>query len=208
MARAGAERLILHGWGVVVLPALPFSTARFAESFAGTLSLRPETATAVIVDVAAGLARHGFAMLAIANAHLDPAHLASLEAAAVEIRRDLGLPVALPNLTLKPWATRLSEEFQSGACHAGQFETSIILAERPELVREEIRAALPPNPASLSRAIRAGKQSFEEAGGPLAYFGYPSQATAGEGRKTIAALGAIVEEAVQAELGAATPERR
>jgi creatinine amidohydrolase len=206
MARAGAERLALHGWGVVVLPALPFSTARFAESFAGTLSLRPETATAVIVDLAAGLARHGFAMLALANAHLDPAHLASLEAAANAIRRDLGLPVAFPNLTHKPWATRLSEEFRSGACHAGQFETSILLAERPELVREEIQIALPPNPASLSRAIRAGKQSFEEAGGPLAYFGYPSQATAGEGRKTIDALGAILEEAVQAELDAATPE--
>jgi len=196
MARAGAERLTLHGWGVVVLPALPFTTARFAESFAGTLSLRPATATAIVVDLAAGLARHGFAVFALANAHLDPAHLASLEAAAGEIRRDFGLPVAFPNLTLKPWVTRLTQEFRSGACHAGQFETSIVLAERPELVRDEVRAALPPNPASLSRAIREGKQSFEEAGGSRAYFGYPSQATAAEGRTTIEALGAILEEAV------------
>lgn len=206
MARAGGERLALRGWGVVVLPALPFSTARFAEGFAGTLSLRPATATAVVVDLAAGLVRHGFAVLALANAHLDPAHLASLEAAAGEIRRDLGLPVAFPNLTLKPWATRLSEEFRSGACHAGQFETSIVLAERPELVRDDIRTGLPPNPTSLSRAIREGKQSFEEAGGSRAYFGSPSQATAAEGRTTIDTLGAILEEAVQAELGAGTRE--
>jgi creatinine amidohydrolase len=202
MARAGAERLVLQGWGVVVLPALPFTTARFAETFAGTLSLRPATATAVVVDLAAGLARHGFAVLALANAHLDPAHLASLDAAAGQIRRDLGLAVAFPNLTLKPWGSRLSEEFRSGACHAGQFETSIVLAERPELVRDEIRTALPPNPASLSRAIREGKQTFEEAGGPRAYFGYPSQATAAEGRIMIDALGVILEEAVQAELEA------
>ena len=206
MARAGADRLALRGWRVVVLPALPFTTARFAESFAGTLSLRPATATAVVVDLAGGLVRHGFAVLALANAHLDPAHLASLEAAAGEIRRDLGLPVAFPNLTLKPWATRLSEEFRSGACHAGQFETSIVLAEHPELVRDEIRAGLPPNPASLSRAIREGKQSFEDAGGSRAYFGYPSQATAAEGRTTIEALGAILEEAVLAELGTAVRE--
>jgi creatinine amidohydrolase len=202
MARAGAERLAARGWSVVVLPALPFTTARFAETFAGTLSLRPVTATAVVVDLAGGLARHGFAMLALANAHLDPAHLASLDAAAGEVRRELGLPVAFPNLSLKPWAPRLSEEFRSGACHAGQFETSVVLAERPELVRDAIRTTLPPNPASLSRAIREGKQSFEEAGGSRAYFGFPAQATAEEGRATIETLGAILEEAVQAELAA------
>jgi len=201
MARAGAELLARRGWSVVVLPALPYTTARFAEAFAGTLSLRPATATAVVVDLAAGLARHGLGVLALANAHLDPAHLASLEAAAGEVRRELGLPVAFPNLTLKPWAPRLSEEFRSGACHAGQFETSVVLAERPELVRDAIRATLPPNPASLARAIREGKRSFEEAGGSRAYFGFPAQATAEEGRATIETLGAILEEAVQAELG-------
>jgi creatinine amidohydrolase len=126
--------------------------------------------------------------------------------AVAEIRRGLGLPVAFPNLTLKPWAPRLSDEFRSGACHAGQFETSIVLAERPELVRDVIRATLPPNPASLSRAIREGKRSFEDAGGARAYFGYPSQATAEEGRATIEVLGAILEEAVQAELGAGARE--
>jgi len=208
MARAGAERLAARGVSATVLPALPFTTARFAQNFAGTLSLRPATATAIVVDLAAGLGRHGFALLAIANAHLDPGHLASLEAAAGDIRRELGLPVAFPNLTLKPWATRLGEEFRSGACHAGQFETSIVLAERPELVRESIRATLPPNPASLSRAIRNGKQSFEDAGGDQAYFGYPSQATAAEGRATIEALGAILDEAIQAELGAMADQAR
>jgi len=116
------------------------------------------------------------------------------------IRRDVGLAVACPNLAAKPWALRLSDEFRSGACHAGQFETSIVLAERPELVREAVRAALPPNPASLSRAIRNGKSTFEAAGGARAYFGFPAQATAEEGRLTIEVLGLILDEAVQAEL--------
>ena len=179
-----------------------YTAASFAQGFAGTLSLRPETVTATVLDIAGSLTRHGFEVLAIANAHLDPGHLASLETAVNLIRRDLGLTVACPNLAAKPWAVRLSDEFRSGACHAGQFETSIVLAERPELVRDATRAALPPNPASLSRAIREGKQSFEEAGGPRAYFGFPSQATVEEGRATIEVLGAILDEAVQAELGA------
>ncbi len=201
MARSGAARLAARGLTVVVLPPLTYTAAAFAQGFAGTFSLRPETVTATVLDIAGNLARHGYRLLAIANAHLDPGHLASLEAAVNTIRGDLGLAVAFPNLTARPWALRLSDEFKSGACHAGQFETSIVLAERPELVRDTTMAALPGNPASLSQAIRDGKQSFEEAGGPRAYFGFPAQATAEEGRATIELLGAILDEAVQPELG-------
>jgi creatinine amidohydrolase len=179
-----------------------YTAATFAQGFAGTLSLQPATVTATVVDIAASLTRHGFGVLAIANAHFDPGHLTSLDAAVSAIRSDLGMAVAFPNLAAKPWALRLSDEFKSGACHAGQFETSIVLAERPELVRAAIGAALPPNPTSLSRAIRDGKRSFEEAGGDRAYFGYPAQATPREGRETVEVLGAILDEAVQAELGA------
>jgi creatinine amidohydrolase len=204
MARAGAARLAARGSRVVLLPPLTYTAAPFAQGFAGTLSLRAETVTATVLDIAANLTRHGFEVMAIANAHLDPANLASLDAAVRLIRRDLGLAVAFPNLAIKPWALRLTDEFKSGACHAGQFETSIVLAERPELVREAIRTALPPNAASLSSAIRDGKRTFEEAGGARAYFGFPAQATAEEGRATIETLGAILDDAVQAELGART----
>jgi len=208
MARSGAARLAARGLSVVMLPPLTYTAAAFAQGFAGTLSLRPETVTATVLDIAGSLTRHGFGALAIANAHLDPGHLASLEAAVSAIRRDVRLAVAFPNLTRRPWALRLSDEFQSGACHAGQFETSMVLAERPELVRDATRAALPPNPASLSHAIRDGVQTFEEAGGVQAYFGFPAQATAEEGRSTIEVLGAILDEAIQAELGAGTGQAK
>lgn len=198
MARAGAERLTRRAIPAVILPALCYTAAGFARNFAGTISLRPETVTATIVDIASNLGRQGYQTLVIANAHLDPAHLASIEAAVEELRRNGPPMVVFPNLTRKPWASRLSEEFKSGACHAGRFETSIVLAERPDLVRETTRAGLPANPASLSLAIRDGKHSFEEAGGPLAYFGFPADATAAEGRATIDILGAILVEAIEA----------
>ncbi len=208
MARSGAARLAARGLRVVVLPPLTYTAAAFAQGFAGTLSLRPETVTATVLDIAGSLTRHGFGVLAIANAHLDPGHIASLEAAVSVIRRDLGLAVAFPNLAAKPWALRLSDEFRSGASHAGQFETSMVLAERPEMVRDTIMTALPPNPASLSRAIRDGKSTFEAAGGARAYFGFPALATPTEGRATIEVLGLILDEAVQAELGAGTGQAR
>ncbi|HJL32167.1 MAG TPA: creatininase family protein, partial [Polyangiaceae bacterium LLY-WYZ-15_(1-7)] len=69
----------------------------------------------------------------------------------------------------------------SGACHAGRYETSLVMAAEPFLVRRTIAEKLAPNPSSLSVAIRDGKESFEEAGGPEAYFGWPADATEAEG---------------------------
>src|SRR5262249_57363448 len=102
------------------------------------------------------------------------------------------------NIRRRPLSSRLTEEFRTGACHAGRYEGSMVLAERPELVREELRVALPPVPASLSAAIREGRTTFEQAGGPRAYFGWPADASAAEGRTTIDTLGEILAEAVLA----------
>lgn len=201
MARAGAGILEGRGHPAVILPSLAYTPAGFAARFAGTISIRPDTLTALVLDIAGSLDGQGIRALAISNAHLDPAHLGALRAA-VERGREAGLvPIVFPDLTRRPWGARLSEEFRTGACHAGRFEGSVVLAERPELVREDLRAGLAPNPASLSDAIRAGRTSFEEAGGPRAYFGDPAAATAGEGRETVGVLGAIVADAVVEALG-------
>jgi len=196
MAGAGARLVAEAGKEVVVLPALPYTAAPFAQSFAGTLSLPRATIARLVADIAAELARQGVSCLALANAHLDPAHLGAL-ADAAELVRAAGAPLLVhPDLTRKPWAGRLTEEFKSGACHAGQYETSVVMAARPELVRDEVRSELPDNPRSLSRAIGEGHETFEAAGGPEAYFGYPGAATVDEGQATIDVLGQILAEAI------------
>lgn len=207
MATAGARALEARGVDcVVVAPPLQITSAGFAQGFAGTLSIRPETVTALLIEALLSLHRAGFSRLAVANPHLDPAHIASLHEGVRVARESHGLVVAFPDITRKPWALRLSAEFKSGACHAGQFETSIVMAERPDLVRENVRVTLDPNPVSLSQAIREGKKSFEEAGGPAAYFGSPQGASAEEGRETLTILGEILADAVQGE--AETKEAR
>ena len=195
MARAAAERLDGRGIPAVVLPVFPYTRAGFASGFAGTISSSAAGVTAIVADIARSLRGQGFRALAIANAHLDPEHLASLHAAR-EVAVEEGIVVVFPDLTRRPWGGRLTEEFKSGACHAGRFEGSVVLAERPDLVRDELRRELPANPRSLSAAIAEGKRTFEEAGGPRAYFGDPAAASAREGEDTIAALGAILADAV------------
>ncbi len=200
MARAGAKRLGARDKVVLILPALAYTAAGFGAAFHGTLSISRVTVTALVVDLARSLSEQGFQVLAIANAHLDPEHLTALNEAVKLARADGLLPVVFPDLTRKPWALRLGDEFKSGACHAGRFETSIVLREQADAVRDEVRQSLAPNPQSLSQAIKAGKRTFEAAGGPRAYFGDPAAATADEGARLIDALGAILEEAVSAEI--------
>lgn len=200
MARAGAAKLSPRGHPALVLPAMVYTTAGFAAAFPGTLSVSSETVTALIADIARNLTAQRFRMLALANAHLDPAHLAALDAAVERARAERLLPIAFPNISRKPWGSRLGDEFKSGACHAGRFETSIVMAEGPRHVRDAERRSLPPNPNSLSKAIRDGKTTFAEAGGPRAYFGAPAEASTDEGRQTIDVLGGILEEAVLGEL--------
>ena len=200
MAEAAAERLAAGDLIPLLLPTVAYSPAPFAAAFAGTVGLEAATLTATLVGIARSLAHHGFGSLALANAHLDPAHLGALHDAEGAILREELLIAVFPDLTRRPWATRLGEEFRSGACHAGRFEGSVVLARRPDLVREEVARGLAANPASLSSAIREGRTGFAEAGGPRAYFGDPAAATAEEGRATIAVLGEILAEAVIAAL--------
>jgi creatinine amidohydrolase len=206
MAEHGATLLNASGYVAQVLPPLAYTSAGFAGGFAGTISLQPETETALIVDIGRGLASHGIQQLICANAHLDPTHIAAIYAAAKTLESSTALRVVFPDITRKPWALRLSDEFKSGACHAGSYEGSIVMAARPDLVRDAIRATLPANFSSLSQAIRAGKRTFEEAGGPRAYFGDPAAASADEGRETIATLGQILHDAF-IEMRPATPQR-
>lgn len=192
MARRGAELLAERGATALILPPLAYTVADFAAGFAGTVSVRPETAVAVLADIGASLAAHGVRALVLANAHLDPTHIGSLRSGAERIEAESPLEVAFPDVTRKPWALRLTDEFKSGACHAGRYEGSIVMAARPDIVRQHVARDLAPNPASLSTAIRAGASTFEQAGGPLAYFGAPAEASAAEGRSTIETLGQIV----------------
>jgi creatinine amidohydrolase len=201
MARAGAARLSARGHDVVVLPALPVAPAPFAAGFAGTLDTPAAATSTVIEGVARSLAQHAAAIV-IANAHHDPAHVAAIRAAVRQIEQERSAVLIFPDLTRRRWASQLTDEFQSGACHAGRYESSVLLAEAPESVNLSAMRTLAPNPASLVTAIQRGDRTFLDAGGPQAYFGFPAEATADEGREIIERLGRIVEEAVIEVLGA------
>jgi creatinine amidohydrolase len=196
MARAGAARLSARHLEVLLVPTLALAPAPFAAAFAGTIHTPAEATTLIVSGVARSLGEHGIRLTAVANAHHDPAHVDALRAAVASVAKGGSAVLVFPDLTRRRWAEKLTDEFRSGACHAGRYEGSIVLAEQPQAVKTSVMQNLPPNPRSLIDAIRTGHATFMDAGGSDAYFGFPADATASEGRATIDALGAILEEAV------------
>jgi creatinine amidohydrolase len=200
MARRAAALLEPQGVGAVLLPSLAYAPAEYAAAFPGTITIGRETAKAVIVDIARALKAQGFACLAIANSHFDPGNVAMLREAATESAA-LGLPIAFPDFTRRALAQTLTEEFISGACHAGQFETSLVLADRADLVDDAARRTLAENPSSLVEAFATGAATFTEAGGPQAYFGDPKSASAEEGERSFQIMATALAAAIRDAIG-------
>ncbi|MCJ8157989.1 creatininase family protein [Sphingomonas sp. LaA6.9] len=198
MARRAAAKLAAQDIPAFVLPPLAYAPAEYAAEFAGTISISAATAKAVLLDIARSLHQQGFACLAIANSHFDPANVAMLRAASAEIA-ETGLAVAYPDFTRRALARTLTDEFVSGACHAGQFETSLVMRDQPRLVDEGVRPALDVNSSSLIDAFARGARTFSEAGGDEAYFGAPGAATAAEGEQSFQTMAdALVQSVLDA----------
>ncbi len=183
--------------GAVVLPALPYGVTEYASAFDGTLSVPAAVVIASIDAVARAAVRKGAVGIAITNAHFEPAHIDAIFAAVAGLH-DLGVPVVFPNVASRRYASRLGEEFPTGACHAGDYESSMVLAMRPDLVDGDTMHALPDVPINLAGAMRAGARVFVEAGGVDAYFGWPSRSRAERGDALLDTLAGIVVEAVNA----------
>jgi creatinine amidohydrolase len=197
MARRGAAKLKEHGVPSLILPPVYFTVADFGADFAGTLSVPPETAVALLRDVALGAGKK-YRCVAFANMHLEPRHLECLKKA-VEEARKAGASVCFADITKKRWAELLGDAYRKGD-HGGAFETSLMMAAAPDLVRERERISLPPMEGLLP-ALKKGAKTFIEAGGEDAYFGDPTAASAEEGETLYDALSEALAFSIMEHLG-------
>jgi creatinine amidohydrolase len=196
MSHRAARKLTEQGIETLVLPALAYSVTDFSSDFSGTISIRQETATALLRDICASLYEQGVRLVAIANSHLEPQHIQSINQAIAQVKEATGRAVAFPDKRKRRWAMALTEEFRRGDCHAGAYETSLVMRARPELVREELRRELAQVNISIAEKIRQGAQTFKQAGGTEAYFGSPAEASLAEGEASYEALSDMLVMAV------------
>lgn len=143
------------------LPPLNYGKSVEHVGFPGTLSLSTETLLAVLHDIARSVRAAGFRRLAFFNGH--GGNMAVLDAAARDIRAETGLLCFClhPSLYVDPPFEIREEEARYGF-HAGELETSLMLAIAPELVHPE-------------RALRH-IPAFDGGDTPLNFFGAASAA--------------------------------
>lgn len=186
-AKAAAFKLEEAGLKPVIAPSIPYGVTECAAAFPGAISIEASVLTKMVAAVVDAYLAAGAVHVCVINNHLEPAQDAAIQA--VKEGRS-GVSVACP-LTRK-WGRTLSAEFKSGACHAGQYETSIVLACDPTLVDGRVCAALPEVPISLAEQLKAGTNDFLEMGLKDAYAGTPAQASAEEGRSTLERLAEMI----------------
>lgn len=194
-----AEMLEAEGVRAMVLPPVAYGITRYTDGFAGRVTLRPGTLWALLEDIVISLAQDGVRQVVFSNGHLEPEHVQILRGVEKDNpERGKGkAQVIFPDNTRRKWAQTLSAEFQSGDCHAGSYESSIILAADPDGVREAERKALPAVEIGLIGKMQAGQTTFREMGAEAAYCGDPASASAEEGREQIDALAAMIVESAR-----------
>jgi creatinine amidohydrolase len=189
VAVAVANRLKEHGKEAIIFPACAYSLTEFAKPWAGTVSVGADAARAYLVEVLASLARTPFRRVGVINHHLEPAHFRVVrDAAKLARERVPGSDVRVPDHRHPPFSDLLGEEFTRGGSHAGWYETSLVMAAAPHLVRHHVRERLAPIPVDLPALIKAGKKDFVECGGPDAYLGDPASASVQDGVRLLTLL--------------------
>lgn len=200
ISRAACDRavelLAKDGIDAHIAPSVPYGVTDFARGFAGAVSVPAEILTAFLGAVVDGWLGAGARHVCLVNNHLEPAQDAAIRGVLVG-RSSGAVSVACP-LTRR-WARTLSDEFKSGACHAGRYETSIVMAAALDLVQPS-RSELEAVPISLSTGIKEGKMSFVEMGMTRAYAGAPAEASAAEGSEQLDKLAAMIAGEVREAL--------
>jgi creatinine amidohydrolase len=178
----------------LVLPEIGFGVTHYAAAFTGAVTISEETLHSLVVEVSSSLRAQGFRHQVIVNSHFEPAQVATLRRAAETAH------IALLDLTRRVVAEQLTEEFKSGAAHAGRYETSLVLATHPELIETDVMRMLPALRVNMPAAMAAGQTDFLAMGMDRAYCGAPAEATAREGDATLATLAALLIDLIRAQI--------
>jgi creatinine amidohydrolase len=201
LGEAVAERLVATrpGWTVVLAPTLHVGSHAFTA--VGTVPVRQRVVRDLVVDYGRALARSGFRYLLVSSGHGGPGHLVALEeAAAIVSRRHRVTMVSftghlaweflrgrlLPRIEAALGRALSEAERQALAedAHGGWWETSMMLALRPDLVDERYRS-LPAARYSLRERL---VPNYPLRNGGAGYVGHPARADLAFARATTEVL--------------------
>lgn len=191
LARRAAERVASRA-RVLVAPAVCYGVSGYHMGFAGTMTLTMGTFITVVEELGMSLVDHGFRRILILNGHggnHDP-----IKIAARNIADRTGVAVAASSywtLAADDLASFQDGEVDAVPGHACGFETAVMLALRPEMVRTEALAAGTPDVSGrgsyyTKRLRREPLVNLPQQAGVVSSHGWasdPTKGTAANGEK-------------------------
>ena len=193
------------GGKLLVLPGLPATCSEHHMSFAGSLSLDHETFVKVVCQLVRSAARHGFRHFFLLNAHGGNISVGGV----VAEQLSTSLPEA--EVVFGTWFRMAGERLRhlvEGAYpavgHACEFETSLVLAMRPELVdlTAIVDDGVPPTSPLLKFDLLSGGPTVRSL--PFdqitqnGVWGKPSKATVDKGHAILAITIPLIRELLKA----------
>lgn len=192
----GVSQEIASRTGFFLLPSLTYGDAWTNSSFPGTISLKPDTLRAMIIDIGQECLRMGMPALITLNGHFG--NSVPIAQAAVVLANE-GLPVlSLAYPGLENLAADICDSTPAGPgfFHADEVETSMMLALRPEAVRMD--AAAPQYP-TFPKTFGAEPMQLRDFN-PTGVFGDPRPSTAAKGRALIDGIADHIDPLIAAFL--------
>jgi creatinine amidohydrolase len=134
---------------VLVAPPLHYGWSLHHLAYSGGITLRPETLTAVAVDIGESLVSHGFRKIIFVNGN-RVANLPPLQIAMAKLRFKTGAYVAIidTHLIARKEVCEAAGNRRDAAHHAGNVETSFMLYAHPNLVRTDKLKVLEDRPVA------------------------------------------------------------
>lgn len=177
-------RRIAADYDLFLLPPVTVSCSHEHAAFAGSVSISAATLHALVTDIAASLEHRGVRKLVLVNGHGGNHVLRNVVAEAnVAVRRMVLYPQATEWTEARAYAGAQTGNHED--MHAGEAETSILLAEAPELVRPSYREA-DVIADDRRHLLTLGVGAYS----PSGVIGRPSLATGHKGRRLIESFSA------------------
>ena len=183
--------MIAGEFNAALLAPLPYGTCLEHSGFRGSMTLRPETMMQIIRDLADELQRQAFKILIVVNGHGGNYALGP-------VIRDINrMDRPLKILLVAPWEFRSPEIARDSKkhgldIHAGEVETSVMMALRPDLVRPLAAAEQSTKKESGAQQVALRQQDLDTFGvghfSPAGAIGDPSLASPAKGEAIIASV--------------------
>jgi len=190
---------------VLLLPTLWMGASAHHLRFGATLSAEVDTHVTMICDLLVPLVEDGHQRLMILNGHggnIDTMHMA-LRRLQTRYPKKQMTAASYWEIAEQELAA-LADGPRKSMGHACEFETSMVMALRPELVRRDEIKNDPPPPEPALRGLYLSEDMKQRT--QRGAVGYPELATPEKGKKCIAAAVERTVEVIQALLKRPLPE--